>query len=673
MIMRESALELVFKHIKIFLATFLITFLVFICAFAAFEKRDVDLDRSTLAREHEILISGQKRLIDNELRERVSDLMYLAENAVFKNYIEGSGSKEDLENEWLLFADKMKKYDQIRYIDGNGAEKVRINFNEGKPVIVAAEALQNKSNMKYFNETMKLDNRNIYRSNFDLNVENGGIEVPAKPMIRFGVPVFDRQGTKHGVLIVNYFGSYVIDNIKRATQESMYMQLVNEKSYWFAGPESNKEWAFMYPDKSENNFANMFPEEWALITAGKNGQFFSPSGLFTFRILEPDVEARAKFIGTPDNDIVIKGSDNAWFLISHVPNDIIPFANGENPYFIALQRLLGMPALLITLIFVAFIFTILFSLYRIENNKLKEIATHDPMTGCLNRRAGTRLLENGIKNAERNKTPLSLLLLDIDHFKSVNDNWGHLVGDRVLKRVARIVKSKVRSTDSVIRTGGEEFLVLLPNTDAKNAAVAAEKLRRALEEFEHPSVGRVTSSFGVAEKKKEESFLQWYKRVDDALYHAKETGRNRVFNADDLRDSPTIATVQLEWNKEWESGNSVIDNQHRELVKLGNELVYAGFSGAAKEEIEARLEEFLNHVVYHFNSEELILNETNYSGAKEHSKIHKLIIADALRLKDSYLEGKVKPTAFFSFIVDDVIVGHMIKEDMGFFPVVREN
>ena len=429
----------------------------------------------------------------------------------------------------------------------------------------------------------------------------------------------------------------------------------------------------MYPDKSEHIFANMFPDEWALITTEKNGQFFSQRGLFTFRMLEPDVEARAKLLGTHDEDVVINGADNAWFLISLVPQELIPYANDESGYLIGLKRLLGMPSLLIALILTAFVFTVLFSLYRIENEKLMEIATHDLMTGCLNRRAGTRLLENAIKSAERNKTPISMLLFDIDRFKSVNDNWGHLVGDRVLKRVARIVKSKVRSTDSVIRTGGEEFVVLLPNTDAKNAAVTAEKLRTALEEFEHPSVGRVTSSFGLAEKKKDESFLQWYKRVDDALYHAKETGRNRVFNADDLRDKPTIATVQLEWNQEWESGNSVIDNQHRELVKLGNELVYAGFGGAAKEEIEARLDEFLNHVVHHFNCEELILNETNYSRAKEHSKIHKLIIADALRLKDGYLEGKLKPTAFFSFIVDDVIVGHMIKEDMGFFPVVREN
>lgn len=672
MIVKESSLELVFKNIKIFLVTFLITLIVFICAYSAFEKHDVDSDRSVLAKEHEIFVSGQKRLIDNELRERVSDLLYLVENGVFKNYIDGNGSKEDVENEWLLFADKMKKYDQIRYIDGNGDEKVRINFNEVKPVIVAAESLQNKSDREYFIETMKLDNRNIYRSPFDLNMENGSIEVPAKPMIRFGVPVFDRQGTKHGILILNYFGRYVIDNVKQTTREYNYMQLVNEKSYWLAGPEAKNEWAFMYPDQSENNFANMFPEEWALITTEKNGQFFSQRGLFSFRMLEPDVEAGAKFIDTHD-DIVINGADDSWYLISLVPQELIAYANDESGYLIAVKRLLGMPSLLITLIFTAFVFAILFSLYLIENKKLKEIATHDLMTGCFNRRAGTRLLQNAIKSAERNKTPLSMLLLDIDHFKSVNDNWGHLAGDRVLKRVARIVKSKVRSTDSVIRTGGEEFVVLLPNTDVKNAAITAEKLRIALEEFEHPSVGRVTSSFGVAEKRKDESFLQWYKRVDDALYHAKETGRNRVFNADDLRESPTIAKVQLEWNQEWESGNSVIDNQHRELVKLGNELVYAGFSGAAKEEIEARLEEFLNHVVYHFNSEELILNETNYSGAKEHSKIHKLIIADALRLKDSYLEGKVKPTAFFSFIVDDVIVGHMIKEDMRFFPVVREN
>ena len=390
-------------------------------------------------------------------------------------------------------------------------------------------------------------------------------------------------------------------------------------------------------------------------------------------MIELDVEARTKLIGTNDEDITIKGADGAWFLISYVPADVIPYANDENGYLIGLRRLFGLPSLLLTIIFAACVFTILFSLYRAENEKLKEIASHDLMTGCLTRRAGTRILENTLKNSERTKKPLSMLLLDIDHFKSVNDNWGHLMGDKVLKRVAKIVKAEVRDKDSVIRTGGEEFVVLLPDTDAENAVLTAERLRIAIESFSHPSVGKVTASFGVAEKRKEDNRLTWYKRVDDALYHAKETGRNRVFNADDLDKKIPLATVQIEWKSEWESGNQEIDKQHRELVNFGNELIFDVFSDEDKKKIEPKLDEFLDHVIYHFNSEEGILNSSKFMGVKEHSETHKLIIADALRMKEAYLSGKLKPSAFFSFIFDDFIVGHMLKEDIKFFPFVHDN
>ncbi len=669
----ESSFMQIFKHVKTLLITFAVTFLVLICAYAVFEKRDVDTDRAFLAREHEIFISSQKRLIANELNERVSDLLYLEENAVFRNYINGKGSKEDLENEWLLFASKMKKYDQMRYIDTKGNEKIRINFNDGKPAIVEQGLLQNKSDRQYFAKSIKLDDRNIYRSPLDLNVENGKIEEPIKPTLRFGLPVFDQEGTKCGIVVLNYFGRYVIDNIKRANQETNYMQLVNEKSYWLAGPDPKDEWAFMYSGKSEDTFANNFPDEWARITAEKNGQFFGPMGLFTFRMIEPDVEARTKLVGTNDEDIAIKGADGAWFLISHVPAGVIPYANDENGYLIGLKRLFGLPSLVLTITFAACVFTILFSLYRAENEKLKEIASHDLMTGCLTRRAGVRILENTMKNSERTKKPLSMLLLDIDHFKRVNDNWGHLMGDKVLKRVAKIVKAEVRDKDSVIRTGGEEFVVLLPDTDAENAVLTAERLRIAIESFSHPSVGKVTASFGVAEKRKEDNRLTWYKRVDDALYHAKETGRNRVFNADDLDKKFPLATVQIEWKSEWESGNQKIDKQHRELVNFGNELIFDVFSDETKEKIEPKLDEFLDHVIYHFNSEEEILNSSKFKGTKEHSEAHKLIIADALRMKEAYLSGKLKPSAFFSFIFDDFIVGHMIKEDVKFFPFIHDN
>lgn len=670
--MKEGPLKLIFKYMKTLSAAFAITLFVLVCSYAAYEKRDVDTDRAFLAKEHEIFISGQKRLIDTELSEIVSDLLYLEENAFFKNYIYGNGTKEDVENEWLLFAGKMKQYDQLRYLDKQGNEIIRINFNEGKPVIVGKDALQNKGDRQYFIETIKLDNRNIYRSAFDLNVEGSQIDLPTKPMIRFGLPVFDQDNSKCGVIVVNYLGRNIIENVKRSMRDNNFMQLVNEEGYWLAGTNSESEWAFMYPDKRGETFDNRFPEEWSRILAEKNGQFFTSKGLFTFRIVNPDIEARSRLIGTNDESVKINGADKAWFLISHVPPSVIPYASNENGYLIGLKRLYEIPSLLIGIMFIACVFTILFTLYRAENAKLMEIATHDIMTGCLNRRAGTQIIEEGIKRAERYKEPLSMFLLDIDHFKNVNDTWGHIAGDRVLKEVAKIIRKEIRESDNVIRSGGEEFVVFMPRTDLKGALLAAEKLRLALENQPHPNVGKVTASFGVAEKRKEETQLQWYKRVDDALYRAKEAGRNRVASAEDLKEILPIATVQLEWNSEWESGNEELDRQHREMVKLGNELIFTAFSDSMAEEIEAKLDEFLNHAIYHFNYEERVLAGIGFTGSEEHSAIHKTIITEALRLKDAYLKGILKPSSFFSFVVDDVIVGHMLKEDAKFFPYLNK-
>ncbi len=102
-------------------------------------------------------------------------------------------------------------------------------------------------------------------------------------------------------------------------------------------------------------------------------------------------------------------------------------------------------------------------------------------------------------------------------------------------------------------------------------------------------------------------------------------------------------------------------------------MIFDIFSDENKEKIEPKLDEFLNHVVYHFISEEKILISSKFAGAKDHSEAHKLIIADALRMKEAYLSGKLKPSAFFSFIFDDFIVGHMLKEDIKFFPFVHDN
>lgn len=159
----------------------------------------------------------------------------------------------------------------------------------------------------------------------------------------------------------------------------------------------------------------------------------------------------------------------------------------------------------------------------------------DPLTGLRNRRVFEERLETDIKHAWRYGTPLSLLILDVDHFKNYNDAFGHPAGDEALRQVAALLLSNVRSTDLVARYGGEEFVVLLPNTEAEGALLLAERCRRAVEMANWPK-GGMTISVGVAAV----TPGVWNGKdllgaADRALYEAKRGGRNRVSGPLDIR------------------------------------------------------------------------------------------------------------------------------------------
>ena len=114
----------------------------------------------------------------------------------------------------------------------------------------------------------------------------------------------------------------------------------------------------------------------------------------------------------------------------------------------------------------------------------------------------------------------------------MNDKWGHPVGDSVLKLTANVLQNNIRKSDYAIRIGGEELLILMPNTDSQGAYATAEKVRKEIEEATHPVAGRYTASFGVAERTMEEKYTDLYSRIDKALYQAKNNGKNRVVIAD---------------------------------------------------------------------------------------------------------------------------------------------
>ena len=169
---------------------------------------------------------------------------------------------------------------------------------------------------------------------------------------------------------------------------------------------------------------------------------------------------------------------------------------------------------------------------KADEEQLERLATIDAPTGLYNRRAILGKLNDLINSANRYREALSLIMLDIDHFKEINDRYGHLTGDDVLEEIASSVRHNVRDTDVVGRYGGEEFIILLPKTNLYSAWVVAERLRGIIHNTQMKgSVGNmftVTISQGLADWEPPENASSLISRAEEALYRAKEKGRNRV-------------------------------------------------------------------------------------------------------------------------------------------------
>ncbi|WP_313567993.1 sensor domain-containing diguanylate cyclase [Acetoanaerobium noterae] len=163
-----------------------------------------------------------------------------------------------------------------------------------------------------------------------------------------------------------------------------------------------------------------------------------------------------------------------------------------------------------------------------KNISLSERVSIDNLTGIKNRYYFDERIKEEVDLAKRQKVSFSLLLFDLDHFKLVNDNFGHDIGDKVLKRVTDAVSKIIRSYDIFARWGGEEFVVLMPNTTEAEAVLAAEKIRKAVEDIIHPDIEKITISIGIAIWEVDDDVDQIFVKADKALYTAKNQGRNRV-------------------------------------------------------------------------------------------------------------------------------------------------
>lgn len=251
---------------------------------------NTELTKIRLAEQTAIKIGSNT--IERIVQTLTNDLSFLvAQKAVSEVVSSGEELyREHLKQDWSAFSRTKGVYDQIRWMNASGQEEIRINYNQGDPSVTHNDNLQNKGGRYYFTDTIKLNNGEFFISPLDLNIEDGKVEQPVKPMIRIGTPIFSQSSQKQGILLLNYFGEQLLNEYKRVIGESgARAWLLNRNSYWMKGPSSEMEWGFMYKH-DEDSMAHLYPDTWNKIASSTEGQFEDEHGLWTFSTVYPLIE-----------------------------------------------------------------------------------------------------------------------------------------------------------------------------------------------------------------------------------------------------------------------------------------------------------------------------------------------------------------------------------------------
>ena len=314
-----------------------------------------------------------------------------------------------------------------------------------------------------------------------------------------------------------------------------------------------------------------------------------------------------------------------------------------------------------------------------QNAELERLRSTDSLTGVWNRGHFERAVVLELDRSARFRQSLSMVLLDIDHFKRINDTYGHRVGDLVLKELTRVATGAIRLIDGLYRWGGEEFAILAASTSYTNAGRLAEKLRLSIERHTFPEVGRVTVSIGVAEHQSPESLEDWFSRADAALYRAKEGGRNQV-HVDEKGDSDLwMATgespiIRLIWRDTYEAGHPLIDAEHRELIDLANVAFDASFNlEKDPSTLDAALKRLFSHLEMHFAHEEELLATHGFKNFSSHQAAHQALLARARAIQADVEAGTTSTGALIEFLANKVVAQHLSGADKEFFPLFAKS
>jgi diguanylate cyclase (GGDEF)-like protein/hemerythrin-like metal-binding protein len=323
-------------------------------------------------------------------------------------------------------------------------------------------------------------------------------------------------------------------------------------------------------------------------------------------------------------------------------------------------------------------------------HQVREMAFYDPLTSLPNRRLALERLAQQVVHARRANTRLALLFIDLDNFKSVNDELGHEVGDWLLQAVARRVQACLRASDTAARLGGDEFVVLLPDQQNSDTAVAvAKKICQALaQEFvsEQGMVLSISSSIGVAlypdHGVTEKDLLRL---GDEAMYQAKKSGRNAVYlcvptvteSGPETEPEALKSYVHLRWKDAFKCGHAVLDQEHENLFGLANALLdKAPLRRQQPQAFEIAYEALLADTAAHFAREETILRAFGFVNLDRHMQQHQALLTRARALHLQLKQAPEKTGAeseLTKFLVSELVAGHMLQSDREFFALFAKS
>ncbi|MFQ5344911.1 MAG: diguanylate cyclase domain-containing protein [Mariprofundus sp.] len=488
-----------------------------------FYVQKIDGEKKQIAIEQKNHLVIHANSMSYNLKQLGYALLFLVDQVRLHQPFEEPEGREIFADDMISFLQTTELFDQLRLLDTRGMELVRANYNDGHPSLTPENELQNKRDRYYVRDTLRLDANQVYISPLDLNIENGKVEIPYKPTIRFGMPVFNAKGGKKGILILNFLAERMLARLRNGNDDFPgRIMLLNREGYWLYGTDPDKQWGFMFEDRRHETMAKHSPAEWQRVLGTDSGDFEEHGKLYAFATIYPFREMAE----IPMIQLATDSSHYFWKLVSDVPGSVI----AERARMVRHSILLWSAPIACFLLLIAWLLA-RSDVRRIESeSRLRYIAQHDKLTGLASRELFSDRLEQAMAMARRHHSSFAVLYLDLDEFKPINDQYGHDAGDALLQNVADRLHHCVREVDTVARIGGDEFAIILVETEtAADAELVAEKMIQVFNtKFRINGCDcRISASIGIAVYPSDSEHAEDLVRcADKAMYRAKLAGKN---------------------------------------------------------------------------------------------------------------------------------------------------